>query len=248
MPDRRRRCVGSRCALGLALLLAGCAPSRGLVTYTAERSPNALFSVATADSVVAFTFDDGPEPGNTDAVLDALAEHEARATFFLIGERVVAHPGLVQRIADEGHEIGNHGWQLQMAVLLPAVRLRADIARTDSVLRRFASPTWYRPSVGFYNRGVRWAAESSGYRIALGSVYSGDPQTQNVAFHVEHILKSIRPGDIVVLHDGIGDRVTAPEILRRVLPELARRGYRTVTLSELVAATAPDPEPRSASE
>jgi len=237
-------------SVGLAIVFlgVGCAPTRGLVDYTAAQSPNALFSIATADSVVAFTFDDGPEPGNTDAVLDALAEHDARATFFLIGERAVAHPDLVQRMVDEGHEIGNHGWQLQMAVLLPAVRLRADIARTDSVLRRFASPTWYRPSVGFYNRGVRWAAESNGYRIALGSIYSGDPQTQNVDHHVDHILKTIQPGDIVVLHDGIGDRVTAPEILRRALPELARRGYRTVTLSELVAAMEPDPSRRTGSE
>ncbi|GAB5536746.1 MAG: polysaccharide deacetylase family sporulation protein PdaB [Rubricoccaceae bacterium] len=216
--------------------------------YTAERSPNALFSVATADSVVAFTFDDGPELGHTDAVLDALAEHGARATFFLLGERAAAHPGLVQRIVDEGHEIGNHGWQLQAAILLPAVRLRADIARTDSVLRRFASPTWYRPSVGFYNRGVRWAAESNGYRIALGSLVPNDPQVRSADRHVAHILKTVRPGDIVVLHDGIGDRVTAPEILHRVLPELARRGYRTVTLSELVAATEPDRSRQSGSE
>ena len=101
----------------------------------------------------------------------------------------------------EGHEIGNHGWQLQMAVLLPAVRLQADIAQADSVPRQFASPTWSRSSVG--------------------AVYSGDPQRPDVAFHVEHILKTVRPGAIVVLHDGIGDRVTAPELLRRVLPELA---------------------------
>ncbi|MEO0557045.1 MAG: polysaccharide deacetylase family protein [Bacteroidota bacterium] len=238
-----------RLFLGLAigLLGMGCAPSRGLVMYTAERSPNALFSVATADSVIAFTFDDGPEPGNTDAVLDALVEHDARATFFVLCERAVANPDLMQRMVDEGHEIGNHGWQLQMAVLLPAARLRADIARTDSVLRQYASPTWYRPSVGFYNRGVRWAAEASGYRIALGSVYSGDPQTQDVDHHVEHILGAVQPGDIVVLHDGIGDRVTAPEILRSVLLELARRGYRMVTLSDL-AAREPDRWRRSASE
>ena len=235
----RASCARAVAVVGLAGLLGGCIPSRGVVDATAARSPSALFSVATADSVVAFTFDDGPQPGNTDAVLDALAAHGARATFFLIGERAVAHPGLVQRMADEGHELGNHGWQLQMAILLPAVRLRADIARTDSVLRHVARPVWYRPSVGFYNRGVRWAAEAEGYRIALGSIYTGDPQTQDVDLHVGHILKAIRPGDVVVLHDGIGDRVTAPAILERVLPELARRGYRFVTLSELAALGSP---------
>ena len=187
-----RRVVASSwrlAAAGLAILLAGCLPSRGVIEAAANRSPSALFSVATADSVVAFTFDDGPQPGNTDAVLDALAAHGARATFFLIGERAVAHPDLVQRMVDDGHELANHGWQLQMAILLPAVRLRADIARTDSVLRRVASPTWYRPSVGVYNWGVRWAAEAEGYRLALGSVYTFDPQTQDVDLHVEHILK-----------------------------------------------------------
>ena len=216
--------------------LAACVPPRALVDYTADRSPGALFSVATADSLVAFTFDDGPEPGHTDAVLDVLATHGAHATFFLTGERAVAHPDLVDRIAAEGHEVANHGWQLQMAVLLPAVRLRADIARTDSALRRVSVPRWYRPSVGFYNRGVRWAAEAEGYRIALGSVYTNDPHVHDPGRHAEAILGTVRPGDIVVLHDGIGDRVVAPEVLRRVLPELQRRGYRFVTLTELVAS------------
>ena len=212
-------------------------PSRGLIKSVARHSPSALFSVpATTDSLVAVTFDDGPEPGNTDAVLNILAAYGARGTFFLMGERAEAHPALVRRIVDEGHEIANHGWDGSVPLLASGEKTRGDIAQTDSVLRRFGSPRWYRPSMGFYNAKVLAAAETEGYRLALGSIYSNDPQFTLIGAQARHILREVRPGDVIILHDGIGERTKAPEILRRVLPELRRRGYRVVPLSELVDA------------
>lgn len=217
--------------------LAGCIPSRSTVEYVARRSPSALFSVpAVTDSLVALTLDDGPEAGNTDRVLDVLARHDVRATFFLVGERIAREPCLALRIAREGHEVANHGWTRTPAFFLSGDRLVRDIARTDSLLRALGDPVWYRPSVGFYHRGVLRAADSTGYRLALGSLTTNDPQNPFVGMQARHLLREVRPGDVIVLHDGIGDRTKAPEILERVLPELKRRGFRVVTLSRLVEA------------
>ncbi len=232
-----------RLLLALLCLASGCIPSRGAVEAVAERSPSALFSVpASGDSLVAFTFDDGPEPGNTDAVLDVLAQYGARGTFFLMGARVKAHPTLTRRIVREGHEVANHGWGPMAGVLLSEAKLRRSIARTDRLLRAFGEPRWYRPSSGFYNGRVLRAAEAEGYAIALGSVYTNDPQLTFVGVQARHILREVRPGDVIVLHDGVAERTRSPEILRRVLPELTRRGYRVVPLSELVDASGASPE------
>ncbi|MEM1055129.1 MAG: polysaccharide deacetylase family protein [Bacteroidota bacterium] len=221
----------------LASLTAGCIPSRGTVEYMERRSPSALFSVpSVTDSLLALTFDDGPEPGHTDRVLDVLASHDVRATFFLVGERVKRNSQLAQRIAAEGHEVANHGWTRDPAFFMSGAKVQADIERTDRLLRAFGDPVWYRPSVGFYHDGVIRAVDSTGYRIALGSVTTNDPQNPFIGMQARHILREARPGDILVLHDGIGDRTKAPAILERVLPELKRRGYRFVSLSELVAA------------
>lgn len=231
----------SRLLLILAALAAaasGCIPSRSTVEFVERRSPSALFGVpAVSDSLVALTLDDGPEPGNTDRVLDVLAAHDARATFFLVGERVKRQPTLTRRIQREGHEVANHGWTRDPALFLSREAMTASILRTDSLLRAFGDPVWFRPSVGFYHRGTVRAADSTGYRIALGSVTTNDPQNPFIGPQVRHILRDVRPGDVIVLHDAIGERTKAPEILARVLPELRRRGYRVVSLSELAEAS-----------
>ena len=122
---------------------------------------------------------------------------------------------------------------------MTAAQVGRGIARTDSLLRELGAPVWYRPSVGLYHRGTVRAAEAAGYRLALGSITTMDPQLPWIGMQARHILRLVRPGDVVVLHDGIGRRTKAPEILARVLPELARRGYRVVSLSELAAASEP---------
>lgn len=218
---------------------SGCIPSRSTVEYVARRSPSALFSVpGVTDSLVALTFDDGPEAGHTERVLDLLAAYDAHATFFLVGERVEREPALARRIAAEGHEVANHGWTRAPALFLSRDRLARDLAKTDRLLREIGTPVWYRPSAGLYRQRIVDAADALGYGIALGSVYSNDPQNPFVAAQVRHLLREVRPGDVIVLHDAIGRRTKAPEILARVLPELTRRGYRFVSLSELVAAGA----------
>ena len=235
MPTR----AASRAAwVGLLLTLAACAPSRETVSALAAHHPEALFSVATEDSLVAFTFDDGPDPARTPELLDVLGAHGARATFFLVGERAERHPDVVARIVREGHEIGTHGWRLAPPLLIGATTTGAELDRTAAVLDAFGPVRWYRPGTGLYTTAIREAAEARGYRLALGSVYPNDPYVWSARRQARHVLREVRPGDVVILHDALGWRTRAPDVMRRVLPELERRGYRFVTLSELVAAEA----------
>ena len=220
-------------------VVAGCAPSRDLVDVFAAAHPSALFSVATCDSLVALTLDDGPTPSHTPAVLDVLARHGAHATFFVVGERVEAHPEIVSRTVAEGHELGLHGWTRDPALLLGPTRAVRELDRTARLVETLGPVRWYRPSVGFYTPSIRAATEARGYRIALGSVYPNDPWIPWTAWLSQTLLRDVEPGDVIVLHDGLGRRTRAPAVLDRVLPELARRGYRVVTLSELVDTATP---------
>lgn len=232
-PAHRQQGRGVWSTVVFAVLLAACAPSRETLQAVAAHHPGALFSVATPDSVVALTLDDGPDLRRTSAVLDVLAEHGATATFFVIGRKAAEHPALLAQIAREGHELGNHGWQTAPPVLLGATTTGEHIDRTAAVLAPYGPVRWFRPGTGLYTTAIRDAAEARGYRIALGSVYPNDPWVWSVGRQARTILRDVRPGSVIVLHDGIGWRTRAPAVLARVLPELRRRGYRVVSLSEL---------------
>lgn len=228
--------------LAAVLGLTACAPSRGLAERVAARYPEAVFSFATADSLVALTLDDGPDALRTAEVLDVLRAHDARATFFVIGERAAAHPELLARIVGEGHELGSHGWRLTTPVFLKLRTVEADLDRTAETLAPYGPVRWYRPGSGLYTTAVREAAAARGYRLALGTIYPNDPWVRSAERQARHILREAHPGGVIILHDGLRRRTRAPEVLRRVLPELRRRGYRVVTLSELAERAAAQPE------
>lgn len=217
-------------------MLAACAPSRETIEAVAARHPEAVWSVAVEDSLVALTFDDGPDPARTPELLDVLAAHGARATFFVVGFRAESHPDILDRMVAEGHEVGMHGWRLTPPIFLGTETTAAELDRAAGVVDRWGPVRWYRPGSGFYTTTIREAAEARGYRIALGSVYPNDPYVLSPRRLARHVLREIRPGDVVILHDAIGWRTRAAEVARRIVPELQRRGYRLVTFSELVAA------------
>jgi peptidoglycan-N-acetylglucosamine deacetylase len=219
--------------------LAACAPSPSLVGRLAERHPEVVFSFATLDSLVALTLDDGPSANATPEVLRLLRAHDARATFFLTGERIPGREGLVRQIVDQGHELGNHGMTMTPSVLLPADTFRRHLHEADSLLREHGPVRWFRPATGFFNARIRAGADSLGYGVALGSVYPNDVHRPLAGVLAGYILRHVEPGAVIVLHEGETGKRTVGPVLERVLPELRRRGYRVVTLSELAAAASP---------
>ena len=140
-------------ALPIGLVAAGgfvlAAPPL-LVDRVERASPDVLFSGPADRKVVALTIDDGPAE-RTGAILDALAENGARATFFLIGSRVEKRPDVVRRIVDAGHEIGNHTMEETASIRLAPEELERQLRETDALLSGYADPRWFRPGSGWYD-------------------------------------------------------------------------------------------------
>jgi peptidoglycan/xylan/chitin deacetylase (PgdA/CDA1 family) len=225
---------GLALAIGAALWSA----PEWLVDQLAGRYPGCLYRVPTQAPLVALTIDDGPDSSSTPLILAELRRHDARATFFLIADRVRGQERLVRAIASEGHELGNHFTRDRASVRLSPRAFEADLLLAHQVLTPYGAVKWARPGSGWYSRAMIGVMRRHGYRCALGSVYPFDATIASAAFVVRHIMWHTRPGAIVVLHDGESRGLRTANVLSEVLPELRRRGYRVVSLSELVAAAA----------
>jgi len=193
----------------------------------------------------AITFDDGPSLQVTPRVLDLLARLGARATFFTLAPNVRRAPSLVRRMAREGHEVAAHGdlhWPLP---LLPPWGIRREVQRSISavVAAGGATPRFYRPPFGFMMPGQAAFVRRLGVEPVLGDIYPEDPGRPGTACIVERVVTRLRPGSIVILHDGspIGDpdRTQTVEALSPILAHATRAGLRAVTLSELLEGGAP---------
>jgi peptidoglycan/xylan/chitin deacetylase (PgdA/CDA1 family) len=207
---------------------------RWVVPTLAARSPGVLYFMPTAERVVALTVDDGPDASTTPAILEVLREYGARATFFLISERARAAEAVVAAIVRAGHELGNHLTRDEPSIRLGPRRFEAALTEAHEALSRAAPLCWARPGGGWYDRAMLDVMERHGYRCALGSVYPYDPHLPSARFAAAFILRHVHPGAVIVLHDGGRRGARTARTLRRVLPELARRGYRVTTLSDLV--------------
>ncbi|GHG07651.1 polysaccharide deacetylase familiy protein [Deinococcus piscis] len=194
---------------------------------------------------VALTFDDGPDPQHTPAVLDALAAADMRATFFLLSGTAQRHPELVRRILAEGHEIGvhaarhRHAWaRLPWDAYRDPVQARRELERLSGSRLR-----WGRPPHGAYTLanllGLRRARLTPVHWSIEGGDWARGAMPQGVQ---DKVRRELHGGAVIVLHDsGPGARVT-PTALPEILREMAERGFSSVTLSELNAAPVTRPE------
>lgn len=207
------------------------------VRLLASTCDEVLFFTETDLPLVALTLDDGPDSTTTSALLDVLDAHEAKATFFVIGNRVRGNESVVRRIVNEGHEIANHGFRDEPAILLSGAELRRSIDSTRKLLAAFQKPRWFRPGSGLVDDRMIEIAQGQGYQVVLGSVYPFDSTIEQSDFSSWFILRNVQPGSIIILHDHGENGRRSARTLRRILPELARRGYRLVTLSNLASAS-----------
>ena len=224
--------VGLAFAAGAALWSA----PEWLIDQLARRHPGCLYRVPTQTRLVALTIDDGPDPSSTPLILAELRRQEARATFFLITERVRGQEQLVRRIASEGHELGNHFTRDRASVRLSPSAFETDLLLAHEALAPYGAVTWARPGSGWYSRAMIGIMRRHGYRCALGSVYPFDATIPSAGFAARYIMWHTRPGVVIVLHDSGSRGRRTVKVLSVVLPELRRRGYRVVSLSELEAA------------
>jgi peptidoglycan/xylan/chitin deacetylase (PgdA/CDA1 family) len=197
-------------------------------------TPNVVWRVRTDRPLVALSFDDGPHPVYTPRVLAILDRHGAQATFFLIGERASRHPELVGQIRAAGHEVGNHYYMDGACLGHADADFLGYLDRTERATGILGPPKLFRPPGGVaWPRQLRLARER-GYRCVLGSAYPHDPAHPPVWYIEWLIKKNLAPGAIVILHDGISDPTRSIEALPAVLAEGRRRGFRFVSIGELM--------------
>jgi peptidoglycan/xylan/chitin deacetylase (PgdA/CDA1 family) len=196
--------------------------------------PTVCCARQTDEPVVGLTFDDGPHPELTGAILDVLARHDAQATFFLIGDRVVGNEAVVRRIVDEGHEVGDHLMHDEPSIRLSRNRFRDDLTEARDLLAEYQDVSWWRPGSGWTTRTMVREAHALGMRCVLGTVAVADgPPPEPGSWREQRLLAQISGGAVVVLHEGTSARRDVVETTDWLLTRMAERGLRSVTLTEL---------------
>jgi peptidoglycan/xylan/chitin deacetylase (PgdA/CDA1 family) len=220
--------------LGSLILNAVCRPGP-VVRWLSRRFPAVLFHQPQAGPLIALSFDDSPHKTLTPRILDLLAAYDARATFFMIGEHVPGNEEVIRRLIAEGHEIGNHMMADTSSADLSPAEFARQLRQTHELLAPFGPVRWFRPGHGWFTKRMLDQVHRHGYRCGMASAYALEFLPVSAPYAARHILRNIRPGGVIVLHDGAADRVRTVNVLRRILPELRRRGYRIVTMTELAA-------------
>ena len=190
---------------------------------------------------IALTFDDGPTPGVTEAILDTLKAHQVYATFFVIGENARKHPAILRRIYNEGHLIANHSWDHPHHGWLGFFGYwQAQLGRTDEAIEQIIGqrPAIFRPPVGIKNCFTLAAARRLGHTTVTWSIRARDGVATD-ATEILRRLSHLQPGDIVLMHDGIRvgfkrDPQATIEALPKLLASLDRRGLKAVRLDQLL--------------
>ena len=193
--------------------------------------------VETDERVVALTFDDGPT-AQTRGVLDVLGEHDAAATFFLVGNELAEHPEFGKAIADAGHEVGNHSWSHQRMLMMGRSRIAEEIESTDSQIAMVAPEglPLFRPPYGKKLFGLpRYLADTGRHTIMADVEPESDPEVAASADRItEYVVDHVRPGSIVVLHAMYDANQPTRDALPQILTALAKQGYQFVTVSDLL--------------
>ena len=207
-------------------------------------TPNVIYRVRTNRPLVGLSFDDGPHPAFTPQVLEILEYHDAKATFFLIGERALLYPEMVGRIKTAGHEVANHYFMNGPTLGHSDADFVRHLRQTQSVIGLAATPKLFRAP-----GGVAWSrqlklAQKQGYTCVLGSAYPHDPMHPPVWYIKWLIKKNLVPGTIVILHDGISDASRSIEALPFVLEEGRKKGLTFVSIGELIRTSPDSLEPR----
>jgi peptidoglycan/xylan/chitin deacetylase (PgdA/CDA1 family) len=190
---------------------------------------------------IALTFDDGPSATLTPKLLDLLAAHHMKATFFVVGQNAADHPDILRRAVREGHEIANHSWSHPNLGKMSDEAVRRELQKTDDAI--FAAigkrPTLLRPPYGSITaRQKHWIHDDFGYRIIIWDVDPLDWKRPGPSVVCSRILKETRAGSIVLAHD-----IHPPtlEAMPATFDQLDRKGFKSVTVTQLLAMATPLP-------
>ncbi|MCX5746000.1 MAG: polysaccharide deacetylase family protein [Proteobacteria bacterium] len=185
---------------------------------------------------VALTFDDGPSAPYTTKILSILKANDVKATFFFLGDRVEASPELARAVVEDGHAIGNHTYDHPSLVLESASSVRAQLRRAENAIIAATGvrPKFFRPPYGAADSFTLDEARRLGYVAIEWSNSSKDWLRPGANAIADRVLRQVKNGSIILLHDGGGDRSQTVAAVTKLIPELKRRGFEFVTVPEML--------------
>lgn len=185
---------------------------------------------AQAEKYVSLTFDDGPSGRYTRRLLDGLSERGVKATFLLCGYRMKDYPDITQRIYEEGHEIGFHGYSHDPMSTMSRRQIAQELMDTEKLLPEGCRPVFLRPPGGGTGDAVRQVAQVRLLGLLNWSVDPKDWQIHDAPRVIERVLSQVQDGDVVLMHDMSDSSVTAA---LEIVDALKARGYTMVTVSQM---------------
>lgn len=216
-------------------------PPSYVMNWLQNRFPQVLFHLPTSRKIVALTIDDAPSE-YTRQILEILTENGVAATFFTIGGQVAGREEVLKDLILAGSELGNHAMHDEPSINLPSDTLRSEINEVDTLIdAAYASAGqtrgwhYFRPGSGIFSQRLLDVAKEEGYMTILGSIYPHDPFVSYAWLNAWHILSSLRPGAVIICHDR---RPWTVPMLRKVVPEIKRRGFEVVTITGLLNSEA----------
>jgi peptidoglycan/xylan/chitin deacetylase (PgdA/CDA1 family) len=230
----------SRHIVGLLVVTAGgLAGVRALArARTVQLFGTIVAHVPTAERRVALTFDDGPTPSRVDTLLGLLASRDVRATFFVTGRELGAAPDAGRRLVAAGHELGNHTYAHRRMVLVSPGTVRAEVERTDSLIRAAGheGAIYFRPPYGYKLVALPWYLARTGRTTVIWDVEPDSYSEVAATPHgiVRHTLSRVRPGSIILLHPWYPSRATSLAAVAPLIDSLHARGFRVGTVRDLV--------------
>ncbi len=221
-----------------------CLPLAGLIALTlmlharAELPLGVYRNHQNEQNKIALTFDDGPHPRFTREILAILDEYGVTATFFFVGENVSYYSDTAREVARRGHEIGNHTYTHPSAVKTGEQQLRQELRSCEEVIQSVTdtSPKLFRPPHGSWNTRVYEIAREQDYSVILWDIDTQDWADTPADKIASYVIENTKGGNIILMHDYHSGTCTTTEALRLFLPVLIERGFRFVTVSELIGS------------
>jgi peptidoglycan/xylan/chitin deacetylase (PgdA/CDA1 family) len=199
-----------------------------------------IHRIKTSEKIVALTFDDGPSI-HTEEILNILRLNNTQATFFLLGKNAEQFSNLVKQIYQAGHDIGNHSYSHEPLIFKSLTFIRKEIETTDQIIKQlgYEGTIHFRAPYGRKLIGLPWVLYQSNRPHILFDVIPDDWASPGVSTIVYRILSQVKPGSIILCHDGNGDnrgqdRSQTVEAIPIIIQKLKAKGYRFVTISELL--------------
>ncbi|MFK2827005.1 polysaccharide deacetylase family protein [Bacillus sp. B190/17] len=203
-----------------------------------EKSGHVVWEVNAQTKLVAITFDDGPDPRYTPQILDILAKHNAKATFFVTGKNADKFPHILKRTVKENHAVGNHTYNHIYDKSTNSKKLKTELDLTAQTIKNITGKetSLFRPVGDVYNDSVIRNAVQKNYLVVMWSWHQDPkdwlrPSANKIS---SHVTKNVKSGDIILLHDAGGNRTQTVEALDTILTYLDKNGYKCVTIPELI--------------